>query len=58
MHDSLDDVRNFYSRCTGEVIVGIEACGYSEWFERSLRFVVLIGGPLLELFIGPMCLST
>ena len=35
-HDSLDEVRKFYSHLTGEVIVGIEACGYSEWFERML----------------------
>src|SRR5215216_205361 len=36
-HDSLDEVRGFYSRFTGEVIVGIEACGYSEWFETMPR---------------------
>lgn len=36
-HDSLDEVRNFYSQFTGEVLVGIEACGYSEWFERMLH---------------------
>lgn len=36
-HDSLNDVRNFYSQFTGEVLVGIEACGYSEWFERMLH---------------------
>jgi transposase len=36
-HESLDDVRNFYSQFTGGVIVGIEACGYSEWFERMLQ---------------------
>ena len=36
-HDSLEDVRSFYSRLSGEVIVGIEACGYSEWFERMLH---------------------
>jgi transposase len=35
-YDSLDEVRKFYSQFTGEVIVGIEACGYSEWFERML----------------------
>jgi transposase len=35
-HDSLESVRSFYSQFTGEVIVGIEACGYSEWFERLL----------------------
>jgi transposase len=36
-HDSLEDVRSFYSRLPGEVVVGIEACGYSEWFETMLR---------------------
>ena len=36
-HDSLDDVRNFYSQFAGEVRVGIEACDYSEWFERMLH---------------------
>jgi transposase len=36
-HDSLDDVRKFYAQFTGEVRVGIEACGYSEWFERLLQ---------------------
>ena len=36
-HESPDSVRSFYSRLTGEVIVGIEACGYSEWFETMLR---------------------
>lgn len=36
-HDSLDDVRNFYSQFTGQVRIGIEACGYSEWFERMLH---------------------
>jgi transposase len=27
-----DDVRDFYSRFTGEVVVGLEASGYSTWF--------------------------
>ena len=36
-HDSLDNVRKFYSQFTGEVLVGIKACGYSEWFERMLE---------------------
>jgi len=41
-----DDVRDFYSRFTGEVIVGIEASGYSSWFAgivESLSHKVLIG---------------
>jgi transposase len=36
-HDSLDDVRNFYSQFTGAARIGIEACGYSEWFERMMH---------------------
>ncbi len=29
-----DDVKGFYRQFQGEVIVGIEACGYSNWFEE------------------------
>jgi transposase len=36
-HKSLDDVRSFYAQFSGEVIVGIEASGYSEWFETMLQ---------------------
>lgn len=36
-HKSLDDVRSFYSQFTGEVIVGLEASGYSEWFGTMLQ---------------------
>lgn len=32
-----DDVRGFYSQFTGEVIVGLEAGGYSWWFEAMLE---------------------
>jgi transposase len=32
-----DDVREFYSKLTGQVIVGIEAGGYSSWFEAMLE---------------------
>jgi transposase len=32
----IDDVRGFYSQFSGEVIVGLEASGYSEWFETML----------------------
>jgi transposase len=35
-HKSLDDVRSFYARFGGEVIVGLEASGYSEWCETML----------------------
>jgi transposase len=36
-HDSLDAVRNFYAQFDAGVIVGVEACGYSEWFETMLH---------------------
>jgi len=32
-----DDVRGFYSQFTGQVIVGLEAGGYSSWFETMLE---------------------
>jgi len=32
-----DDVRDFYSKLTGQVIVGLEAGGYSSWFEAMLE---------------------
>jgi len=41
-----DDVRSFYSKLTGEVIVGLEASGYSTWFIELLEGLghqVLIG---------------
>lgn len=41
-----DDVCGFYSRFMGEVIVGIEASGYSTWFVELLEGLgrrVLIG---------------
>lgn len=34
-----DDVRAFYAQFTGEVIVGLEASGYSPWFEQMLEEV-------------------
>lgn len=40
------DVHDFYSSLTGEVVVGIEASGYSTWFVElveSLGHRVLIG---------------
>jgi transposase len=36
-HRSLHDVRKFYSQFTGQVRIGIEPCGDSEWFERILQ---------------------
>jgi transposase len=32
-----DDVKGFYRQFQGEVIVGIEACGYSNWFEELME---------------------
>ena len=32
-----DEVRGFYSRLEGEVVVGLEASGYSSWFVESLE---------------------
>lgn len=31
-----DDIREFYSQFQGEVIIGIEACGYTNWFEELM----------------------
>src|SRR5918912_4118604 len=31
-----DDLRQFYSQLPGKVIVGLETCGYSRWFEQLL----------------------
>jgi transposase len=36
-HQSPDEVRDFYAQFTGEVIVGLEAGGYSHWFETLLH---------------------
>ena len=33
----VDDVREFYAQFHGEVIVGIEACGYTNWFEELIE---------------------
>ncbi|MCU1264555.1 MAG: transposase [Acidobacteria bacterium] len=35
-HDNKDEVRAFYAQFTGRVIVGLEASGYSPWFEQML----------------------
>lgn len=32
-----DDLRAFYARFSGEVVVGLEASGYSPWFEQMLE---------------------
>lgn len=43
-----DDVRGFYAQFTGEVIVALEASGYSAWFEQMLAelgHTVWLGNP-------------
>ncbi len=37
LHHERDDIRGFYSQFSGEVIVGIEACGYTNWFEELVE---------------------
>jgi len=32
-----DDLREYYGKFQGEVIVGIEACGYTNWFEELME---------------------
>lgn len=32
-----DDVKRFYGQFHGEVIIGIEACGYTNWFEELIE---------------------
>jgi len=34
-----DDVRGFYSTFTGEVLIGLEASGYSTWFVELLEWL-------------------
>ena len=36
-HQDKDEVRAFYQQFSGRVIVGIEASGYSPWFEAMLE---------------------
>lgn len=36
MHNPIDEVQSFYAQFSEPVIVGIEASGYSEWFETML----------------------
>ncbi len=35
-HERVEKVREFYSAFAEPVIVGLEACGYSQWFEDLL----------------------
>ncbi len=37
LHHERDDIRAFYSQFSGEVIIGIEACGYTNWFEELVE---------------------
>jgi transposase len=37
LHHQQDDIRAFYKSFSGDVIVGIEASGYSLWFEELLE---------------------
>src|SRR5215210_2421211 len=32
-----DDVKEFYRQFQGEVVVGIEACGYTNWFAEMIE---------------------
>jgi transposase len=32
-----DDINRFYGQFQGEVIIGIEACGYTNWFEELME---------------------
>ena len=46
LYHQRDDVRSFYEQCTGDVIVGVEACGYTNWFEEmieQLGHTILVG---------------
>jgi transposase len=36
-HQNKEEVRAFYAQFQGHVIVGLEASGYSPWFERLLE---------------------
>ena len=36
-HQNKEEVRTFYAQFQGQVIVGLEASGYSPWFERLLE---------------------
>jgi transposase len=46
LYHQRDDVRAFYSQFEGAVIVGVEACGYTNWFEElmeELGHTILVG---------------
>jgi len=47
-HDDRESLRRFYTQFQAPVIVGLEAGGYSEWFERfleDLKIEVRVGNP-------------
>lgn len=37
LHHRRDDVRAFYAQFKSQVIVGVEACGYTAWFEQMIE---------------------
>jgi transposase len=37
LHHQRDDVRSFYSQFAGDVVIGLEASGYSTWFVELLE---------------------
>jgi transposase len=37
LHHQRDDVRGFFAQFTGDVIIGIEASGYTAWFEELVE---------------------
>jgi transposase len=37
LHHQTDDLQRFYSGLNGDVIIGLEASGYSPWFEQMLE---------------------
>lgn len=46
LHHQKEDVAAFYRQFTGEVIVGVEASGYTNWFEElieQLGYTLLVG---------------
>jgi hypothetical protein len=47
-HDR-DDVRGFYAQFTGDVVVGLEAGGYSTWFVELMEGLGLKSSPATRL---------
>src|SRR5467141_3272603 len=53
-----DDIKGFYSQFQGEVIIGIEACGYTNWFEElveQLGHQLLVGDAAEIRRLAPGC---